>query len=208
MRTGAWEVFMKHIQREELYFRRDRLSDQLFDEHSIFFDIETTGFSPAHSSIYLIGCVRRKEDTLYVDQFFAEQPSEEAELLSAFFELLKDYHTIISFNGIGFDIPFIKAKCDLLNIKEHLKDYSYLDIFKSISALKFLLKLPNYKQKTIEAFLDISREDQLSGGELINVYQDYVKKPDYCFIIMKISLVCRSFFLSCLIRSFFTDNMR
>ena len=55
---------MKHIQKEELYFRRDKLSDQLFDEDSIFFDIETTGFSPAHSSIYLIGCVRRKDEKI------------------------------------------------------------------------------------------------------------------------------------------------
>ena len=169
---------MKHIQKEELYFRRDRLSDQLFDEDSIFFDIETTGFSPAHSSIYLIGCVRRKDEKLYTDQFFAENPSEEKQIVTAFLELLKDYHTIISFNGIGFDIPFVKAKCDIMKIEENFKDYNYLDIFKSISELKFLLKLPNYKQKTIEAFLDISREDEFSGGELINVYHEYVKQPD------------------------------
>ena len=169
---------MKHIQKEELYFRRDKLSDQLFDEDSIFFDIETTGFSPAHSSIYLIGCVRRKDEKMYTDQFFAENPSEEREILMAFLALLKDYHTIISFNGIGFDIPFVKAKCDILKIEENFKDYHYLDIFKSISELKFLLKLPNYKQKTIEAFLDILREDKFSGGELINVYHEYVKNPE------------------------------
>lgn len=169
---------MKHTHKEELYIRTSRLSDQLFDGDSIFFDIETTGFSPAHSTIYLIGCARKKDDVICVDQFFAEEPSEEKDIIASFLGVLKDYSTIISFNGIGFDIPFLKAKCDTYGFEETLKDYHYLDIFKSVSGLKFLLKLPNYKQKTIEHFLGLPREDLFSGGELINIYQEYVKDKD------------------------------
>lgn len=169
---------MIHIEKEELYFKRNKLSDQLVDEASIFFDIETTGFSPKHSHIYLIGCARKIGENIRYDQFFAGTPAEEKEVLLAFLDILKDYSTIISFNGVGFDVPFIKAKCDLLNIKENLKDFAYLDIFKAVSEIKFLLKLPNYKQKTIENYLGLERDDQFSGGELINVYLDYVKKPN------------------------------
>lgn len=169
---------MKHIHKEELYIRLDRLSDQLFDEKSLFFDIETTGFSPSHSSIYLIGCAMRKDDNIIVDQFFAENPHEEIEVLSAFLTLLKSCNTLISFNGVGFDIPFLKAKCTAYNLPDTFKDFEYLDIFKQVSSLKFLLKLPNYKQKTIEEFLGLSRDDRYSGGELINVYHEYTKSPD------------------------------
>ncbi len=169
---------MIHIEKEELYFKRNKLSDQLVDEKSIFFDIETTGFSPKHSHIYLIGCARKIGDNMHYDQFFAKSPDEEKEILLAFLSVLQDYETIISFNGVGFDVPFIKAKCDLLAIEEHLADYNYLDIFKAVSEIKFLLKLPNYKQKTIENFLGLERDDQFSGGELINVYLEYMKKPD------------------------------
>lgn len=168
---------MKRTHSEELYIRQDALTDRLFDRHSIFFDIETTGFSPASSSVYLIGCAYRSDNQICIDQFFAENPSGEQEVLSAFLELLKDYHTIISFNGIGFDIPFLKAKCEQYKLTEHFKDYNYLDIFKAVSRIKFLLKLPNYKQKTIERFLNLTRNDQASGGELINVYLDYVNRP-------------------------------
>ena len=35
---------MKKTHKEELYIKQDNLTDQLFDTHSIFFDIETTGF--------------------------------------------------------------------------------------------------------------------------------------------------------------------
>lgn len=166
---------MKHICKEQLYIKQNNLTNELFGEDCIFFDIETTGFSPTSSNIYLIGCLRRKGQNLIIDQFFAESKEDEKDVLKNFMDLLHEYKTIISFNGIGFDIPFIKAKCDAYEIPEHLKDFSYIDIFKLISNIKFLLKLPNYKQKTIENFLDIHRDDRFSGGELINVYDDYVK---------------------------------
>lgn len=166
---------MKHIRKEQLYIKQYNLTNELFGEDCIFFDIETTGFSPASSNIYLIGCLRKQGENLIVDQFFAENKEDEQEVVSQFMNLLREYKTIISFNGIGFDIPYVKAKCDTYGIENHLKDYTYVDIFKLISNIKFLLKLPNYKQKTVETFLDIHRDDKFSGGELINVYHDYVK---------------------------------
>lgn len=166
---------MKSIEKEQLYIKQSNLTDELFSEDAIFFDIETTGFSPATSTIYLIGCMYRKEQTLTIRQFFAENKTDEHQVLLQFMELLSHFKTIISFNGIGFDIPFIKAKCDRYSIEEHFKDYHYLDIFKCVGSIKFLLKQQNYKQKTIENFLGIHRDDMFSGGELINVYEDYVK---------------------------------
>lgn len=166
---------MKHICKEQLYIKQNNLTNDLFDEDCIFFDIETTGFSATSSCIYLIGCLRRDGQNLIMDQFFAETKDDEKEVLEKFIEILNEYKTIISFNGIGFDIPFIKAKCDAYGIPEKLKDFSYIDIFKLISNIKFLLKLPNYKQKTIENFLEIHRDDMFSGGELINVYDEYIR---------------------------------
>jgi hypothetical protein len=168
---------MKQTRKEELYINQDPLTDQLFDDTSIFFDIETTGFSPANTTLYMIGCARKDGKHICVDQFFAETPEEEPLVLSAFLEILAGYDTIISFNGVGFDVPYLKAKCDQYDIPESFKDYHYLDIFKCVSELKFLLKLPNYKQKTIESFLGLPRDDTFTGGDLINVYHDYVRQP-------------------------------
>ena len=39
---------------------------------------------------------------------------------------------------------------------------------------KKIFKLPNLKQKTVEKFLGIGREDLYSGGDPINVYHQYV----------------------------------
>ena len=165
---------MKHIQKKEILVRQSILTNKIFQEDSVFFDIETTGFSPSTSIIYLIGCLRRDGDTIIIDQFLAENKKEEKEALTSFMELIKNKSTIISFNGVGFDVPFIKAKCDTYGIPQNLKNYEYVDIFKLVSSIKFLLKFPNYKQKTIESFLNIKRDDIFSGGELINVYEEYL----------------------------------
>ena len=164
---------------KELNFdNTDTLTNALFAEDSVFFDIETTGFSPANTTLYLIGCARRKGNIICIDQFFADTPDEEHLILAAFLELLKPYRTLITFNGLGFDIPYLKKKCEKYGLTHPFDEKDYIDIYKEVSGLKFLLKLPDYKQKTIERFLGLSRNDTFSGGELIEVYQNYLKTPD------------------------------
>lgn len=155
----------------------NKLLLEVFTEDTLFFDIETTGFSPASTQIYLIGCAKRCDDKMIIEQYFAETKDDEATILSYFLKLLSDYQTIITFNGTGFDIPYIKAKCDHYHFEENFADKDYIDLFKITSALKFLIKLPNYKQKTIEQFLGIAREDIFDGGQLINIYKEYVRHP-------------------------------
>lgn len=155
----------------------NKFVQQIFTEDALFFDIETTGFSPANTSLYLIGCAKKSGNNMIIEQYFAETPEEESTILSYFLNLLKNYQTLITFNGIGFDIPYIKAKCDKYNLPEDFATKDYIDLFKIVSSLKFLLKLPNYKQKTIETFLGINREDVFDGGQLINVYKEYVSHP-------------------------------
>lgn len=168
---------MKTIVHEIPYSPASNLDEEIFTASSVFFDIETTGFSPAHTSLYLIGCAYHIEQMLYIKQFFAETPEEEKEVLEQFLLLLDGFDTIITFNGIGFDIPYLKAKCNTYGCNEHFADFTYVDIFKSISQIKHILQLPNYKQKTIEAFLGIGRDDLYSGGELIEIYHSYTKEP-------------------------------
>lgn len=167
-------------------WQNNLLLQDVFTEDAIFFDIETTGFSPATTQLYLIGCARRSGEKIIIDQYFAENKQDEESILTSFLQLSEGYHTIITFNGIGFDLPYIKAKCDHYHLAEHFSEKEYLDLFKIVSSLKFLLKLPNYKQKTIEDFLGIHRNDTFDGGELINVYKEYVRRPsEYQMFFLK-----------------------
>lgn len=55
---------MKIFHNEEIYIKTDNFSDSIFKENTMFFDIETTGFSPVKAIVYMIGCARRIKTVL------------------------------------------------------------------------------------------------------------------------------------------------
>ncbi|MCR5775038.1 MAG: ribonuclease H-like domain-containing protein [Lachnospiraceae bacterium] len=140
----------------------------------IFIDIETTGLSPATAEVYLIGTAVLKDDHFYIRQFFASDPSEEKELLSAFAEYLKSYDTIVTFNGNKFDIPFLEKRSFKCGVDLSFSEKTGVDLYKRIRPYKKLLSLPDLKQKTIEKFLGVRRMDKKSGRELISLYGNYI----------------------------------
>jgi DNA polymerase elongation subunit (family B) len=48
---------------------------------------------------------------------------DEAELLTAFWEVARHYETVVTFNGRGFDVPFIYLRSALLNVPISRKDW-------------------------------------------------------------------------------------
>src|SRR5882724_3172406 len=49
--------------------------------------------------------------------------ADEAELLTAFWDVAKRYDTIVTFNGRGFDVPFVYLRSALLNVAITRKDW-------------------------------------------------------------------------------------
>ena len=144
----------------------------------LFLDIETTGFTARTSNLYLIGCAYYKDGNWNSVQFFADNYSDEREVLERFFEFAEDYRFLIHFNGNNFDIPFIISKCQELGIDKNLDSFGGIDIYRRITPYKNFLKLENCKQKTIEKFLKIDREDKYSGSDLIGMYHLFVSSQD------------------------------
>src|SRR5690554_2112792 len=111
--------------------------DKEYDTDKIvFFDIETTGFTAESTYLYLIGCIYLKDSSLHMIQWFAEDIREEGQLISNFFEFIKNYKLLVHYNGSGFDIPYLTKKCELLNLDYSFKDIFSLDIYKKISPIK------------------------------------------------------------------------
>lgn len=80
---------------------------------------------------------------------------------------------------MGFDIPFLKGKCSQHQLNKEIilfDKISHIDIYKHIFPHRNKLKVENIKQKTLETFLHIQREDPYHGGELIKIYQKYIKQ--------------------------------
>ena len=168
------QIIDAHLDNITLEYPLDKIAPL---EDILFIDIETTGFSYKTSKLYLIGCVYY-DNGFKTKQFFADEYSDEKEILNEFFYFAKSYKTLIHFNGNNFDIPYILGKCSEYNLPYSFDDFTGLDIYKRIFPYKNFLKLENCKQKTIESFLNICREDKYSGGDLISIYHKYVSNKD------------------------------
>lgn len=146
-------------------------------DSTIFLDIETTGFSPKTSNLYLIGCVYYKDNIFKLIQWFAAGYEDEIAILNEFFSFIKYYKHMVHFNGNNFDIPYLIQKAAQYGLPDNFDSFEALDLYKRIIPYKQFLKLPNCKQKTVETFLNVNREDVFHGGELISVYHEYCKMP-------------------------------
>ena len=144
----------------------------------LFFDIETTGLSARMSYIYLIGAIAWENHTWTCTQWFAESTYEESIVLKEFLDYSQSRSLLIHFNGDRFDIPYINEKCETYHLNTTLSSIVRRDLHRMIQPLRKMLQLTSLKQKSLEAFLHVNRDDEFTGGELISVYQSYLRVPD------------------------------
>lgn len=169
---------MKIIQNEIPVNKIPFVEPSIIPDNALFFDIETTGFSARSSYLYLVGCALKKGEYINIVQYLAENRTEEEVLLTSFFEYASGTDKYISFNGDQFDIPYLLEKAKKFNIDSKDMFLNSYDIYKEVKPYKNILSLANLKQKTIEGFLKIDRDDKYSGGELINVFFNYEKTKE------------------------------
>ena len=162
-----------------------KIEDFYNKEDIIMFDIETTGLSPQTSMIYIIGINYWKDGAWWITQYFNDDGQSEAKIIEEFLLALSKYKYLIEFNGDHFDIPFVKKRAASLQKTDHLDfdisafdNIQAVDLYRIIRPFRNILGLPNMKQKTIERYLGINRDDQMNGGELIEVYYHYLRKKD------------------------------
>lgn len=150
-----------------------------FDLDSVlFFDIETTGLSKEVSYVYLIGCAYKEAKNWVIKQFLAEHIREERQLVEAFYEVAQKYHTLVHFNGLHFDVPYMDHKAEEYGLSFRLCLMEQYDILLKARKARTLLGMGKMSQKAVEAYLKIRRDDEMSGGELIPFYFEYQNTGD------------------------------
>ncbi len=149
----------------------------LLGEKALFLDIETTGLSARNAGLYLIGVVYEKDGAWRYRQWFVDTVLKEKEMLQSFSEFASSYDTLVTFNGTTFDLPFLKACAKQYHMELGLEEKESVDLYSRLRPLKGFLGMNSLKQKAFEERMGIFREDKFSGGELIDVYKNYVKEP-------------------------------
>lgn len=164
----------------DIGLHNSRIWDTYFRDLKIgVFDIETTGLNSLYSQVILGGVLEYKSGASY-RQFFAESKEDEPVLLKAYLESLSHFDVLVSYNGENFDLPFLRDRLVKHGISYDFSRHWSLDLYKIINKHSGLRKaLPDLKQKTIEKYLGISddRKDEISGGESVELYKDYLKNP-------------------------------
>ncbi len=169
---------MKKIQKKIPLKNFQFYNEVFFDTNAMLFDIETTGFSPKTSFLYMIGCAYIDNEFLYIFQFLSQKTSEEEMLLKEFCNHCNKNSAYLTFNGLGFDVPYLQSKFKKYKLEDPFINSKQIDLYKELRYLKEYLKIENIKQKTFESFLGINRNDKFSGGELISTYLSYERTMD------------------------------
>lgn len=137
-------------------------------------DIETTGLSPNFSAVILIGLVIFDGKEARLEQFFAETPAEEKEIIALANKSLEDVDYVVTYNGKLFDIPFLNKRSEKYGIK--FRVLCNLDLFMIMKHYSDLPKLlGSMSQKSLEVFAGLStdRSDKISGKESVELYSQY-----------------------------------
>jgi len=81
--------------------------------------VDKMGLDPNFARICVIGYARRADGEVSTSDHHLEEATDEAEreMLSAFWEKAKMSGRIVTFNGAGFDIPFLMRRSWLLGVK-------------------------------------------------------------------------------------------
>ena len=146
---------------------------QVRPETSVFIDIETTGLKASTSRLYMIGVLYATGEGWNTIQWMAETSAEEEGLLRVLAAFIRPYRALIHFNGERFDLPYLREKYAAHQLPCPLDALLSLDLYRSIRPLKTLLGLKHLNQKALEQFLNLTREDPFTGGELIGVYRQW-----------------------------------
>ncbi|MCR5545027.1 MAG: ribonuclease H-like domain-containing protein [Lachnospiraceae bacterium] len=145
--------------------------EELLPEDSLLFDIETTGFQPKYQTVYLIGMGYRKDATIHIRLLYAQSPACEDEILKEFQSFSMKFRRLISFNGDMFDLPFLTKRAEANGLSHEFTNLTSFDLFKEAKKYKSYLNLEHYKQKDLEHYFGIFREDMYNGGQLIDLYK-------------------------------------
>ena len=148
-------------------------------EHTLYFDIETTGLNSRRSHLYLLGAMWKEKDQVILRQWFAERPADEEHILCEFLTLAENFSSLVHFNAATFDLPYLCNKAAYYEIDNtHLKNMPATDLYQLYRPLKPLLMSNDMKLTSLQKHCGYCRKDHHTGKELIKVYENYLQTED------------------------------
>jgi uncharacterized protein YprB with RNaseH-like and TPR domain len=141
-----------------------------------FLDTETTGLAGGSGTYaFLVGVGRITPQGFRVRQFFMRDFGEEASLLSALTEHLKQFEVLITYNGRTFDQPLLETRFRMVRQRPPFSGLEHLDLLFGARRL-WNLRFDSCRLVDLEnQILGVERQGDLPGELIPYVYFEYVR---------------------------------
>jgi uncharacterized protein YprB with RNaseH-like and TPR domain len=141
-----------------------------------FLDTETTGLAGGSGTYaFLVGVGRITGQGFRVRQFFMRDFGEEASLLSALAEHLKQFEVLITYNGRTFDQPLLETRFRMVRQRTPFSSLDHLDLLFGARRL-WNLRFDSCRLVELEnQILGVERQGDLPGELIPYVYFEYVR---------------------------------
>ena len=143
----------------------------------VYLDTETTGLSTSGGTFaFMVGLGYFENENFILRQYFLRDPHEEEAVLLDLDNLLSNHSTMITYNGVSFDVPILKSRYRYHRIPSEINKKNQIDLLK-YSRILFRYQFDDRSLKNIEAnVLDFNRTaEEIPGWMAPIIYQDYLK---------------------------------
>jgi hypothetical protein len=155
-------------------FTKEETPGQVALGDIVCIDTETTGLGGTGTVPFLIGCGRPTADGFSVRQFLLPDYSDETALLEDVLAELSSGATLVTYNGVAFDLPLIRDRLVLNRVARDLPARQHLDLLHPTRRL-FKRRLKDCSLINIERELfGHIRSDDIPGYLIPSVYFEWL----------------------------------
>jgi len=148
----------------------------------LFFDTETTGLGGAGAVPFLVGCGSLTNQGFEVRQYLLPDYSDEAAMLEHVLAEFGSQTTLVSYNGIAFDINLLRDRMIVNRVARELPQADHFDLLHSARRL-WRRRLADCRLTNIERELfGFYRDDDIPGHLIPSVYFDWLQTDDLSFM--------------------------
>lgn len=144
---------------------------------ALFLDTETTGLArSAGTFVFLIGTGAFEDGRLVVRQYFMPDYGEEPRLLELVQEIAHGKEGVITFNGLGFDLPLLEVRYAMNGMPFPWEQTPHLDLL-PIARCLWRRKVSSCALAVLERETLAFRRplEDIPGYLIPYVYQDYIR---------------------------------
>ncbi len=143
----------------------------------VFLDTETTGLAQSGGTFaFMIGVGYFHETQFYLRQYFLIEPSQEDAMLLDLINFLDPFSTIVSYNGISFDVPIIKSRLRYHRLPSDIHKKDHIDLLKYARMLfRFQFNDRSLKNMEFNVLKFYRSEEEIPGYLAPVIYKEYLE---------------------------------